>query len=247
MYRNKTFSLIMPCYNERYGIKEILLNKAHFIDETIVIDSSNDDTGKIAAQLGATVITEKSRGYGRAYKKGFAYATKEIFICIDADCTYPYKEKDLKPLVDIFLDEDIDFLTASRFPLKFDPSVMPPIRIIGNTIMTFSGNLIFGTKLRDYLSGMWIFKREILPKFILECNGWSLSEEIKLEAIINKVKFKEVHIPYSARIGSATLIDFAYTQYKVGFINLMYFFKKRFFRTLFLKEDSRIRFMEKNL
>lgn len=230
MYKNKTFSLIIPTYNEPKGIRKIMSLVPQFIDEVIVVDSSTDDTPKIAKEMGAKVIIEKKLGYGRAYKTGFKHAQGEIIITMDADGTYPVEEKELRPLIDIFLDEDIDFLSASRFPLPFDPSVMSPIRIIGNKIMTFVGNFLFNTRLSDYLSGMWIFKKKILSKFKLECNGWSLSEEIKLEAIINRVKFKEVHIPYRIRLGVATLVDYAYNQYKVGLINLLYFFKKRFFR-----------------
>lgn len=230
MYRNKTYSLIVPCYNEPRGIKQILSHVPSFLDEVLVVDSSDDDTAEIARQMGAKVVIENRRGYGRAYKTGLEHAKNEIFITMDADGTYPVKEDELKPIIDIFINENIDFLTASRFPLKFDPGIMAPIRIVGNTIMTFCGNIIFGTRLHDYLSGMWIFKREILEKFKLECDGWSFSEEIKLEAIINKVKFKEIHIPYKARVGETSIVDFAYTQYKVGIINLLYFIKKRFFR-----------------
>ena len=230
MYRNKTFSLIVPCYNEPKGIKKILEDAPSFIDEKLIVDSSNDNTAEIARSMGAKVVYESRMGYGRAYKTGFEHAAGEIFITMDADGTYPVKENELKPMLDIFIDGNIDFMTASRFPLKFDSSVMAPIRIIGNKIMTFSGNLIFGTGLDDYLSGMWIFRKSILTKFKLECKGWSFSEEIKLEAIINRVRFKELHIPYRSRIGEASLVDYAYGQYKVGLINLLYFLKKRFLR-----------------
>jgi glycosyltransferase involved in cell wall biosynthesis len=198
------------------GIKKIMSLIPSFIDEVVVVDSSNDDTGEIAQGMGAKLVIEERRGYGRAYKTGFAHAGRDIFITMDADGTYPVAEKEILPLIDIFID--------------VDPSIMSPIRNIGNKIMTIAGNFMFNTKLEDYLSGMWIFKKDILPKFRLDSDAWSLSEEIKLEAIINRVKFKEVHIPYRARIGIASLMDFAINQYKVGLWNLLYFFRKRFFR-----------------
>lgn len=232
MYRGKKLSLIIPTYNEIEGIEKILGVLPSFIDEVIVVDSSSDDTAKVAAKMGARVIREDRRGYGRAYKTGLKHAQGEILIAMDSDATYPHTEKEMTPLLDVFFNEEIEFLTASRFPIEFNPEVMSPIRIVGNTIMTFAGNIIFGTKVNDYLSGMWIFKREILKNFILMSNDWSFSEEIKLEALINKVKFKEVHIPYRARVGKATLIDYAFTQYKVGFLNLIYFIRKRWFRKL---------------
>jgi dolichol-phosphate hexosyltransferase len=230
MRKGRTFSLIVPCYNEVEGIKKILGLVPSFIDEVIVVDSSSDDTGEIARGMGAKLIIEERRGYGRAYKTGFEHAKGDIIITMDADGTYPVAESELLPLVDTFIDENIDFLNTSRFPIKFDPAAMSPIRIIGNAMMTAAGNFIFNTKLRDYLSGMWVFKRSILHKFRLDSDAWSLSEEIKLEAIINGFKFKEVHIPYRIRIGTASLVDFAINQYKVGLWNLLYFLRKRFFR-----------------
>jgi dolichol-phosphate hexosyltransferase len=232
MYRNKKISIIIPTRNEVEGVQKIMSQVPSFVDEVLIVDCSDDETPKLAAKLGAKVVHEVRRGYGRAYKTGLKIAKGDIFVTMDSDGTYPVVEKELAPLLDIFINEDIDFLTASRFPIELDPAVMSPIRNVGNHIMTFFGNLIFGTRLKDYLSGMWILKPGILKNFILMSDDWSFSEEIKVEAVINKVKFKEVHIPYRARVGRATLVDYAYTQWQVGFLNLIYFVRKRWFRKL---------------
>ena len=61
-----------------------------FVDEVIVVDNnSTDRTTEVAASLGAKVIREEVRGYGRAYKRGFAAATSDLIVTLDGDQSYP--------------------------------------------------------------------------------------------------------------------------------------------------------------
>ena len=75
----------------------------------------------------------------------------------------------------------------------------------------------------DSQSGMWIFYRSILNQMNLKSDGMPLSEEIKMEAILNKkIKFAEIHISYKNRLGVVKL-----RKWKDGFDNLIFLFKKR--------------------
>ena len=96
---------------------------------------------------------------------------------------------------------------------------------IGNKILSFTMALLFLYPIEDSQSGMWVFKRSILPKIKLTSPGMPFSEEIKLEVIRNKEsKFKEEHIKYSARAGEIKL-----QPYRDGIRNIMFLVKKRFF------------------
>ena len=70
--------------------------------------------------MGAKVIREDVRGYGRAYKTGFARASGDIIITLDGDQSYPPDA--ISYLLEAFLHLDVDFLNASRFPVR-DPAV----------------------------------------------------------------------------------------------------------------------------
>src|SRR5207245_5470442 len=86
MYKGQSITVIIPCLNEEQGIEQILRSMPDFVDEVIVVDNdSTDRTSEIAASLGATVIREEVRGYGRSYKRGFAGATGDIIITLDGD------------------------------------------------------------------------------------------------------------------------------------------------------------------
>ena len=73
MYKGQTITVIIPCLNEEQGIEKVLRRLPEFVDQTIVVDNgSTDRTSEVAGSLGAEVIREEVRGYGRAYKRGFA-------------------------------------------------------------------------------------------------------------------------------------------------------------------------------
>src|SRR6266542_2427393 len=117
MYKGQRITVIIPCLNEEQGVEKVLRAMPEFVDEVIVVDNaSTDRTGEVAAALGARVIREDVRGYGRSYKRGFAFASGDIVVTLDGDHSYPVDA--LSYLLEAFLHLDIDFLSASRFPVR---------------------------------------------------------------------------------------------------------------------------------
>src|SRR5688572_19144615 len=90
MYKNRRITVVIPCLNEEQGIRHVLSELPSFVDEVVVVDNnSTDRTAEIARSMGAIVVSELHRGYGRAYKKGFACATGDIIVTLDGDRSYP--------------------------------------------------------------------------------------------------------------------------------------------------------------
>ena len=90
MYKGQSITVIIPCLNEEQGIEQVLRAMPEFVDEVIVVDNaSTDRTSEVAARLGAKVIREDVRGYGRSYKRGFAVATGDLIVTLDGDHSYP--------------------------------------------------------------------------------------------------------------------------------------------------------------
>ena len=79
------------------------------------------------------MIREGVRGYGRAYKRGFAVATGDLIITLDGDHSYPVDA--LSYLIEAFLHLDVDFLNASRFPVR-DAQAMSLKHKIGNLMLS---------------------------------------------------------------------------------------------------------------
>ena len=222
MYRGKTISVVIPAYNEEEGIRVVIERMPDFVDEIVVSNNnSTDRTAEVAESLGAKVVLEKRKGYGRAYKTGIPAASSEIVVTLDGDGSYPPEE--IPRVLDFLLDGEHHFVTASRFPLKSGGS-MQGMNQLGNWALTVTTLLLFFRKIRDSQSGMWAFYSWVFPKLDVRSDGMPFSEEFKIEAMLHpEVRFGECHIDYHERIGEVKL-----NMWSDGFENLMFLVKRRF-------------------
>jgi glycosyltransferase involved in cell wall biosynthesis len=219
-------SVIIPTRNEEGSIGKVIesihlalrsMDGARY--EILVVDTdSKDKTRETARSLGARVIDEPRRGYGRAYKTGFAEAKGEFIVTIDGDLTYPAES--IPELIGMLEKESLDFINCDRLTL-LEPGVMSTMHKLGNWGLTAWTNLLFKIKIKDSQSGMWVFRRAILEKMELTCDEMQLSEEIKIEAF-RKARVKEIPIKYGRREGEAKLRSFS-----DGWKNLKFLFSKR--------------------
>jgi glycosyltransferase involved in cell wall biosynthesis len=224
MYKGQSITVIIPCLNEEQGIEKVLRAMPEFVDEVIVVDNnSTDRTSEVAAALGAKVIREEVRGYGRSYKRGFAQATGDLIITLDGDHSYPVDA--LSYLIEAFLHLEVDFLNASRFPVR-DAHAMSLKHKFGNLVLSLAMTMLFFRWVRDSQSGMWVLRRSIIKEMKLESDGMAFSEEIKIEALRNpRIRFGEISIQYSSRLGEKKL-----NPWRDGIRNLAFLAKKRFLR-----------------
>jgi glycosyltransferase involved in cell wall biosynthesis len=224
LYKDHRITVVIPCLNEEQGIAEVLRRMPPFVDEVIVVDNaSTDRTAEVARNLGAIVIREDVRGYGRSYKKGFSMATGDIIVTLDGDHSYPPDA--ISYLLEAFFHLEADFLNASRFPVR-DPRAMSFKHKIGNLILSLAMSLLFFRWVRDSQSGMWVFRRSILQNMKLVSDGMAFSEEIKIEALLQPgLRFEEISILYSSRLGEIKL-----NPWRDGLYNLWFLVKKRFAR-----------------
>jgi glycosyltransferase involved in cell wall biosynthesis len=221
MIRDHKVSVVIPCFNEEHGVREVLARIPATVDEVVVADNnSTDATAAVARAGGARVVLATVPGYGAAYKAGLSHATGDILITLDGDASYPPEE--IPRLVNELLDRDWEFLSACRFPLA-NPAAMNFTNQIGNTVLTLATRLLFFRTVIDSQSGMWVFDRALLARMKLTSDGMAFSEEIKLEALRIGARFGESHIPYGERVGEVKL-----QKWRDGFQNLWFLIRKRF-------------------
>src|SRR5579871_1112243 len=169
VYKSERITVIIPCLNEEQGIERVLRLMPEFVDEVIVVDNgSTDRTSEVAQSFGARVIREDVRGYGRAYKTGFSFATGDLIVTLDGDQSYPPDA--ISYLLEAFLHLDVDFLNASRFPVR-DRRAMSFKHKIGNLILSLAMSVLYFRWVRDSQSGMWVFRRSLLSNMQLTADG----------------------------------------------------------------------------
>jgi len=222
MYKGQRITVIIPCLNEEQGIEQVLRRMPEFVDQVIVVDNgSTDRTAEVATSLGAQVIREHVRGYGRAYKRGFSVATGDVIVTLDGDHSYPPDA--ISYLLEAFRHLEVDFLNASRFPVR-DRQAMSFKHKFGNFVLSMAMSTLYFRWVRDSQSGMWVLRRSILEQMKLESDGMAFSEEIKIEALKNRtIRFTEISIQYSSRLGEIKL-----NPWRDGINNLWFLVRKRF-------------------
>jgi dolichol-phosphate hexosyltransferase len=222
-------SIIIPTLNEQNGIrltiksipKSLIKSKLGYEVEILVVDGgSMDSTREIASKLGARVIVEKRKGYGRACKSGFDAARGEILVTIDADNTYPAEY--ITNYIEELDEKNLDFITVNRFS-GMEKGAMSFTRRVGNKILTLATRALYSVDINDSQSGMWIMRKKFISQVRLNSDDMSMSEEIKIIAF-RFFNAKELDGKYYARTGTAKL-----KVIQDGLQNLKYLFdyKKR--------------------
>ncbi len=222
MHRGCTVSVVIPCHNEEEGIRATLVDMPALVDEVVVVDNNcTDRTAAVALEMGAHVVTERKPGYGAAYHAGLRAATGDIIVCMDGDATYPRGFIPL--LLDVMIEENLDFISCDRTGHKSEEA-KSFLRVLGNLVLNLGMFSLFFVWLRDSQSGMWVFRRSILPQLELTSDGMAFSEELKIEAFTNKnLRAREIPIYYKERVGESKL-----RLWEDGFENLVFLLKKRF-------------------
>lgn len=218
-------SVIIPTMNEETSIGAVIDEvRAALADrdvEILTVDTnSRDRTNEIAASRGARVIPEPRRGYGRAYKTGFAAAQGTYVLTLDADLTYPANRFPdlLKPLE----AGTADFVSGERFT-RLSPAAMTGMHRLGNTMLNVGFRFLYSFPIHDSQSGMWAFRRDILRSVHVVHDGMPFSEELKAEVIRRGFRYLEVPIDYRPRQGEKKIRSF-----KDAFLNFNWLFRKRF-------------------
>jgi glycosyltransferase involved in cell wall biosynthesis len=179
-------SVVIPCLNEAENIEACVTDALKAIQqmgvsgEVVVADNnSDDDSAQLAEDAGARVVVERRRGYGRAYRAGFAASRGRYIVMADADLTYDFNEI---PRFVAALEEGAEMVIGDRMD-NIQPGAMPWLhRYVGNPILTGLLNLFFRTGVKDAHCGMRALRRDVLPRLDLRTTGMEFASEMVIRA-----------------------------------------------------------------
>lgn len=176
--------------------------------EIVIVDSSRDETPRIAERMRARVIRQfPPQGYGCAMARVLKESRGDVVVTLDCDGTYPASE--IPYIADMVLSGEYDLVNASR--LRKRPPAMPWPNYLANWLFAMTGRVLTGVKSTDLHSGMRAYSRAVIESVQVDPNGPALPVELLLKPALMGFRIREVFIPYGERIGHTTLSRFTST------------------------------------
>jgi glycosyltransferase involved in cell wall biosynthesis len=198
-------SVIIPTRNEASAIGRVLADiPADLVTEVIVVDSnSTDGTPAIASKMGARVVTESRRGYGRACLTGIDSAdTPDILVFLDGD--YSDRPAELPLLLAPILEGRADIALGSRLGKQRNRGAMPWHAAFGNWLAASLINPLYGVNISD-LGPFRAARAHVLHELALKEDTYGWAVEIILKGALHGFRIVEVPVSYFPRIGQSKI------------------------------------------
>jgi hypothetical protein len=200
-------AVLVPCYNEEATIAEVVegFRTALPCAEIFVFDNnSTDKTKSVASASGATVFVEKHRGKGFVVRRMFSDVEADIYVLVDGDATYDASSVQL--MIKRLLEGCLDMVVGRR--LENEQAAYRPGHRTANKLLSAFIAFVFGSTLKDVLSGYRVFSRRFVKSFPVLSGGFEIEAELTIHALELSLAIDEIDTPYRARpMGSASKLN----------------------------------------
>jgi glycosyltransferase involved in cell wall biosynthesis len=198
-------SVIIPTHNEAQSIALVLTDlPADLVSEVIVVDSnSNDGTPAIAEQMGARVVQEPRRGYGRACLTGLA-ATNSPDVVVFLDGDYSDRPSELPILLAPIIEGRGDITLGARLHERNSAEALPWHQVFGNRLAAGLIKVLYGLKISD-LGPFRAARADVLRALALEEMTYGWAVEMILKGALAGYRIVEVPVSYHPRIGKSKI------------------------------------------
>ena len=194
-------TIVIPTLNEAQAIGKVIqeLKELGYKNILVVDGKSTDGTPEIAREMGAKVIFQEGKGKADAIRTAFKHINTEFMLVMDGDYTYPAKH--IEQMLEMAINRELDEVIGVR---EFSENQSMRFKF-GNKALTKFFNLLFGTGLKDVLSGMYLVRVDAIRDVAWETKGFSIESEIVAHVASQSGKVGEVPIEYRKRIGEKKL------------------------------------------
>jgi len=199
--------VLIPCLNEARGIAGVVRDFRAALPEAAVYvydNGSTDDTAAVAADAGAHVRREPTRGKGNVVRRMFADVEAEVFVMADGDGTYDAASA--PAMIEKLRSEQLDMVSGKR--VESGAQAYRTGHRFGNRVLTALVSALFGNRVTDILSGYRVMSRRFVKSFPALSSGFEIETELTVHALDLRVPVAEVATPYGARsTGSASKLS----------------------------------------
>lgn len=197
-------SVVIPTYNEAQSIGRVLADIPKMVAEVLVVDSdSSDGTAAIAREMGAKVVREPRRGYGRACLSGLAAVdAPEVVVFLDGD--YSDRPAEMPLLLEPLRRGIADMVIGSRLAGERTPDALPWHAVFGNRLATRLIAFLSGVHLTD-LGPFRAVRYDALIALGLKESTYGWPVEMIVKGAHRGLRIVEVPVSYHPRIGSSKI------------------------------------------
>ena len=196
-------SVVMPVYNERATIEEIVqrvLAVPLRVELIVVDDGSTDGTREVLQALEKErpiklVLQPANAGKGAALRRGFEEVTGDLVVIQDADLEYSPEE--FPQLIELICQGRADVVYGSRFLGRH--RVFMFTHYAGNRFLTLVTNVLYNTMLTDMETCYKVMRTEVLRSMTLDANGFGIEPELTAKIFKRHYRVYEVPITYDGR------------------------------------------------
>lgn len=193
-------AVLIPCYNESRTIQKVVEDFKRVLPEAVIYvydNNSSDQTDEIARAAGAVVRYEYRQGKGNVIRRMFRDIDAECYIMTDGDDTYPAEAA--PEMVKKVLERNVDMVVGDRLSSTYFQENKRPFHNFGNSLVRGSINLLFGTDIKDMMTGYRAFSYQFVKSFPILSKGFEIETEMSIHAADKNMFVENVVIEYRDR------------------------------------------------
>ncbi|MBE7440266.1 MAG: glycosyltransferase [Spirochaetales bacterium] len=195
---SREIAVLLPCYNEAVTIAGVVADfrKALPGARIYVFDNnSSDDTAERALKAGARVVPSRKQGKGHVVQHMFESVEADIYLMADGDATYPAASA--MSLIEL-VESGADMAVGTRMS-RFQSDSFRRFHVFGNHLVSGLISFMFGSPIKDVLSGYRAFSRDFVKSIPLLSAGFEIETELTLQALTKGFVVREIPIEYGER------------------------------------------------
>ena len=193
-------AVLIPCYNEEKTIGKVVSDFKAVLPEAVIYvydNRSTDNTAKIAAQAGAVVRREYVQGKGNVIRRMFREIDAQCYIMADGDDTYPAEFA--TEMAKLVLEKKVDMVVGDRLSSTYFTENKRPFHNFGNSIVRKSINALFGSDIKDVMTGYRALGYNFVKTYPVLSHGFEIETDMTIHAVDKNMLVENVIIDYRDR------------------------------------------------